>query len=82
MIRQSDSPHTATSEFFVNLTDNPDFDFKTMEPDDVPGYCVFGEVTSGMDIVDRIARLPTTAQGDFPQIPSPRVAITGVQRLR
>jgi cyclophilin family peptidyl-prolyl cis-trans isomerase len=82
MIRESDGPHSATSEFFVNLTDNADFDFKAAEPDDVPGYCVFGEVTSGMDIVDRIARLPTTAQGPFPQVPSPRVAITGVQRVR
>jgi cyclophilin family peptidyl-prolyl cis-trans isomerase len=82
MIRESDGPHTATSEFFVNLTDNADFDFKAAEPDDVPGYCVFGEVTSGMDVVDRIARLPTKAQGAFPQVPSPQVAITGVQRVR
>jgi peptidyl-prolyl cis-trans isomerase A (cyclophilin A) len=82
MIREPESPHSATSEFFVNLADNPDFDFKSSDSDDVPGYCVFGEVVTGMDVVDKIAQLPTAAQGDFPQLPSPRVAIVGVQLVR
>jgi peptidyl-prolyl cis-trans isomerase A (cyclophilin A) len=82
MIRDPDAPHTATSEFFVNLADNPDFDFKPSDEDDVPGYCVFGEVISGMDVVDRIAKLPTAAQGDFTKVPSPPVAITAIKRLQ
>ncbi len=54
MIRDPEAPHSATSEFFVNLADNPDFDFKSTDEDDLPGYCVFGEVVSGMDVVDKI----------------------------
>src|SRR5438105_3794707 len=46
MIREPESPHSATSEFFVNLTDNPEFDCKTSDEDDVPGYCVFGEIVA------------------------------------
>jgi peptidyl-prolyl cis-trans isomerase A (cyclophilin A) len=78
MIREADAPHSATSEFFVNLTDNPDFDFKSSEDDDVPGYCVFGEIISGMDVIDRIAQLPTSARGEFPKVPSPAVSIVSV----
>jgi cyclophilin family peptidyl-prolyl cis-trans isomerase len=81
MIREPDSPHSATSEFFVNLTDNPDFDFKTSEDDDVPGYCVFGEIVAGMEVVDRIAQLPTATRGEFPKLPSPAVSIVTVKRL-
>jgi peptidyl-prolyl cis-trans isomerase A (cyclophilin A) len=82
MIRETDAPHSATSEFFVNLTDNPDFDFKTSDDDDVSGYCVFGEIIAGMDVVDRIAQLPTAARGDFPKMPSPAVSIVTVQRVQ
>ena len=82
MIRDPDAPHSATSEFFVNLSDNPDFDFKPADEDDMPGYCVFGEVISGMDVVDRIAQLPTASQGDFTKVPSPPVAIVEIKRLQ
>src|SRR5439155_21819336 len=82
MIREPEAPHSATSEFFVNLTDNPDFDFKSSEDDDIPGYCVFGEIISGMDVVDRIAQLPTAVNGDFPKLPSPAVSIVTVQRVQ
>jgi peptidyl-prolyl cis-trans isomerase A (cyclophilin A) len=82
MIRDPEAPHSATSEFFVNLADNADFDFKTADSEDVPGYCVFGEVIKGLDVVDRIAQLPTAAQGDFSKVPSPPVAIRDVKRLQ
>jgi peptidyl-prolyl cis-trans isomerase A (cyclophilin A) len=82
MIRDADAPHTATSEFFINLADNPDFDFKATDEDDVPGYCVFGEVVKGMDVIDRIAQLPTASLGDFAKVPSPPVTIAGVERLQ
>jgi peptidyl-prolyl cis-trans isomerase A (cyclophilin A) len=82
MIREPDSPHTATSQFFINLADNPDFDFKPGETEDVFGYCVFGEVVAGLDVVERIAQLPTTSQGEFSKVPSPAVAIRSVERLR
>jgi peptidyl-prolyl cis-trans isomerase A (cyclophilin A)/peptidyl-prolyl cis-trans isomerase B (cyclophilin B) len=82
MIREPDAPHSATSEFFFNLADNPDFNFKESDDEDVPGYCVFGEVVVGMDVVDRIAQLPTASQGNFEKVPSPVVTITSVERLQ
>ena len=82
MIRDPDAPHSATSEFFVNLADNADFDFRTSDEDEVPGYCVFGEVIRGMDVIDRIAQLPTVSQGDFEKIPSPAVLIKSVERVQ
>jgi cyclophilin family peptidyl-prolyl cis-trans isomerase len=82
MIRDADAPHSATSEFFINLADNPDFDFKTTDEDDVPGYCVFGEVVQGMDVIDRIAQLPTASLGDFAKVPSPPVTIARIERLQ
>jgi cyclophilin family peptidyl-prolyl cis-trans isomerase len=84
MIHDADAPHSATSEFFFNLSDNNDFDFKASDEQDqeVLGYCVFAEVVAGMDIVDRIAQLPTASQGDFAKVPSPPVLITSVQRLQ
>jgi peptidyl-prolyl cis-trans isomerase A (cyclophilin A) len=82
MIRDADGPHSATSEFFVNLADNPDLDFRSSADEDLHGYCVFGEVVGGMDVVDRIAHLPTKSEGDFQRVPSPAVTITSVARLR
>jgi cyclophilin family peptidyl-prolyl cis-trans isomerase len=50
------SPTSATSQFFINLEDNPNLDYPNR---DGAGYCVFGTVVEGMDIVDRIAGVPT-----------------------
>ncbi|MEC9055974.1 MAG: peptidylprolyl isomerase [Verrucomicrobiota bacterium] len=61
MARTND-PHSATSQFFINLVDNPGLDPKTPEnpqgfsPD---GYAVFGKVTKGMDVVDKIRGVDT-----------------------
>jgi peptidyl-prolyl cis-trans isomerase A (cyclophilin A) len=82
MIRDPEAPHSATSEFFFNLADNETFDFKKADNEDLPGYCVFGEVKQGMDVVDRIAQLSTVAKGDFTKVPSPAVSIVSVQRLQ
>jgi cyclophilin family peptidyl-prolyl cis-trans isomerase len=82
MIRDPASPHSATSEFFINLADNPDFDFKTGDEEELPGYCVFGEVVAGMEVVEQIAKMPTASQGEFSKIPSPSVSIAKVERLQ
>jgi cyclophilin family peptidyl-prolyl cis-trans isomerase len=82
MIHDQDAAHSATSQFFVNLQDNPDFDFQTGEVEDKFGYCVFGEVVEGMEVVERIAGLPTSPQGDFPSVPAETVMIERVERLR
>jgi cyclophilin family peptidyl-prolyl cis-trans isomerase len=82
MVHDPESPHSATSQFFINLADNPDLDFKKGENDDVPGYAVFGEVVTGMDVVDRIAQQPTASQGDFSSVPSPVVLTRSSERVQ
>ena len=62
-------PNSATSQFYINHTDNPDLDYVENDADSV-GYCVFGRVISGMDVVDAIAAAPVENIGygltDFP----------------
>ncbi len=55
MARQADAIDSAASQFFINLADNTSLDFTGSQPDQY-GYCVFGEVIAGMDVVDRIAK--------------------------
>lgn len=71
-------PHSAGSQFFVNVVDNIRLDGSNRDW----GYSVFGRVTSGMDIVDEIAGLPTGASGPFPSdVPDPLVAVRSMARL-
>jgi peptidyl-prolyl cis-trans isomerase B (cyclophilin B) len=57
MARTSD-PHSATSEFFINVVDNPSLNFKDKTARGF-GYAVFGHVVEGMPVVDAIAQVPT-----------------------
>lgn len=57
MARTSD-PHSATSQFFINVADTRDLDFR-YPTEQGYGYCVFGKVVKGMDVVERIAKVPT-----------------------
>ncbi len=72
------APHSATMQFFVNVVDNPFLD----HTDETPrgwGYCVFGQVTSGMDVIDSIAKLKTGSAGPFPKdVPMETVVIEQV----
>ena len=75
MARTGD-PHSATSQFFINHGDNGFLDHPGR---DGWGYAVFGKVTGGMDIVDKIAGVPTGAQGMFrSDVPQPLVVIKSV----
>jgi len=68
--------NSATGQFFINLVDNAFLDHR----DDSPagfGYCVFGRVVKGMDVVDAIAALPTGPGGPFgSDVPTQAVTIT------
>ena len=55
MARTSD-PNSATSQFFINVVDNPRLDYPSF---DGTGYTVFGKVVEGMDVVDKIRAVPT-----------------------
>jgi cyclophilin family peptidyl-prolyl cis-trans isomerase len=73
LARTSD-PHSATSQFFINVRDNVKLDFG-VSPDGW-GYAVFGEVLSGMDVVDAIVSVPTTRVAPYDNVPVKPVMIT------
>lgn len=73
MARTGD-PHSATSQFFINTADNPNLDFRTASKGGW-GYCAFGRVVEGMDVVDRIAAVPTTVKSRHQNAPKEPVII-------
>ena len=80
MARTSD-PHSASAQFFINVTNN-DFLNHTSPTPRGWGYCVFGKVIKGMDVVDAIRKQPTGRGGIFPSdVPQKMVVITNVTRL-
>ena len=68
---------SATSQFFINVADNDFLDFKAPTPQHF-GYCVFGEVVEGMDVVDAIAAVPTGSRGMHRDVPTENVVILDV----
>ncbi len=65
-------PHSATAQFFVNVVDNPRIDYSGDQNAQTWGYCVFGKVIAGMDVIDKIRALPTGATGPFlSEVPTP-----------
>ena len=73
-------PHSATAQFFINLVDNDFLNFQAPSGNGW-GYCVFGRVTEGMDVVDKIAKVKTTTVGMYQDVPSHLVVITGASRF-
>lgn len=71
-------PNSGTSQFFFNLVDNRRLDFVGNQSGLTWGFAVFAKVTKGMDVIDKIAALPTRPQGPFAgDVPNPLVVITG-----
>ena len=75
MARTSDI-HSATAQFFINLVDN---DFLNHQSGNY-GYAVFGRVTSGMEVIDAIAQVPTTRRRGHGDVPVDEVVIHSVSR--
>lgn len=73
MARTSD-PHSATAQFFINVADN-DFLNHTSPSGQGWGYCVFGKVTEGTDVVDKIRAVRTTRAGGHQDVPETDVII-------
>jgi peptidyl-prolyl cis-trans isomerase B (cyclophilin B) len=73
-------PHSATAQFFINTVDNPELDFvaPTMEGF---GYCVFGQVVEGMDVVDKIEKLKVKTVGEHEAVPVDSVMILNMGRF-
>lgn len=73
-------PDSATSQFFINLDDNKFLNFYKPDPHYI-GYCVFGRVISGMDVIERIGHLPTKKVGVHKNVPLEPVVIEKVALL-
>ncbi len=71
--------NSATSQFFINTKDN-DFLNHTSTDDRGYGYAVFGKVTSGMDIVEKIEKVPTGSQNGMGDVPKAPVVIKSIKR--
>lgn len=77
MARTND-PHSATAQFFINVKDNAFLNHR-MPSGDGWGYCVFGKVVDGMDVVDRIKSVATTTVSFHQDVPVEPVLIEKVE---
>ncbi|MFH1134997.1 MAG: peptidylprolyl isomerase [Pseudomonadota bacterium] len=73
MARTGD-PHSATSQFFINVADNKFLNHKNKTPQGW-GYAVFGKVVEGKDVVDKIKAVATTSTGHYQDVPKEPVVI-------
>ena len=79
MARTSE-PHSATAQFFINVADNDFLDY-TAPSANGWGYCVFGKVTGGRDIVDKIKAVPTATSGFHQNVPQQDVVILKAEEV-
>jgi cyclophilin family peptidyl-prolyl cis-trans isomerase len=80
MARTGD-PHSAGAQFFINTADNAALDHTGKNPQGW-GYCVFGKVTRGMEVVKQIESVPTGQVGPFGDVPRRDVVITRMERVK
>ncbi len=73
-------PNSATAQFFVNLADNQFLNYTSPDPEQM-GYCVFGKVTSGFEVVQKIGLSPTTSMGRNADVPIKSITIKSVKLL-
>ncbi len=78
MARTGD-PHSATAQFFINVVDNDFLDHRGKMSGQTWGYAVFGRVTDGMDVVDKIRSVETTSKNMHRDVPAEPVIIERVE---
>jgi peptidyl-prolyl cis-trans isomerase A (cyclophilin A) len=82
MARTAD-PHSAAAEFFINTVDNPRLNYTADTNSLTWGYCVFGKVVAGQDVVDKIKAVPTGPQGPLPSdVPTTPVMIDKAEMVQ
>ncbi len=81
MARLPDSIDSATTHFFINLADNANLNHAGKAADKF-GFCVFGEVISGREIVDQLNSINTRTEQDFPALPTATIAVRNVKRIK
>jgi peptidyl-prolyl cis-trans isomerase A (cyclophilin A) len=75
---RTSNPHSATAQFYINLVNNAALDYPSR---DGWGYAVFGKVTQGMDVVQKIAKVQTATSGMHQNVPMQPVIIESVRVL-
>lgn len=81
MARRATDEDSATCQFFINIADNDALNFKSRSPNGY-GYCVFGEVTEGMEVIDRIANAPVHDTDKFVGLPVETVVIKSIRQIK
>jgi peptidyl-prolyl cis-trans isomerase B (cyclophilin B) len=81
MARLPDDPNSATSQFFINVADNPSLDFRDRTVEGY-GYCAFGEVIEGMDVVEAIGNAEVQDIKGFDSTPKQAVVINSIRLVR
>ena len=79
-LARTSAPHSASSQFFINVVDN-DFLNHTAPNPQGWGYAVFGKVTAGQNVVDEIARVPTSTHGFYGDVPVDDIVIEKAEIL-
>lgn len=77
---RTNEPHSATAQFFINAVETNDFLNHQGKFADGWGYCVFGKVTAGMDVVEAIRKVDTTTMGSYRDAPKDNVVIRSIRR--
>ena len=73
-------PHSAAAQFFINTVDNPELDHTAPDAEGY-GYCVFGQVVDGMEVVAKIEKAKVKAAGEHEAVPTDSIVITGTSRF-
>ncbi len=81
MVRRPDATDSATCQFFFNLADNPRLDFQDQTPEKY-GFCAFGQVIDGMEVLDKIGMVEVEDLPDFPLKPVQPVIIRSIHQIR
>ncbi|MFL5242790.1 MAG: peptidylprolyl isomerase [Gemmataceae bacterium] len=80
MARTSE-PDSASAQFFINVKDNKFLDHRSKKPQEY-GYCVFGKVVKGMDVVDKIKEVEVQDKGNNEKVPVKDVVIKSIRRVK
>jgi peptidyl-prolyl cis-trans isomerase A (cyclophilin A) len=81
MARDIDDIDSSTSQFFINVQDNPHLDYHGESPEEY-GFCVFGEVVEGLDVLEKISAVEVADSDDFKKLPVETVLIESAYRVR
>lgn len=79
--RKLSDANSATSEFFINLVDNPQLDFQSKNSSLNQGFAVFGQIVDGIEVIDKIRNVATTGKPGFPGLPVTTVKIISISRV-